>query len=55
MTAIRRILRSISGKFPQLYPELEVILEQALYASLSIDGMTASDEGLTCISELIYN
>jgi hypothetical protein len=27
ITAIRRVLNSISGKFPQLYPQLEEILE----------------------------
>jgi hypothetical protein len=27
ITAIRRILTSISGKYPQLYPQLEEILE----------------------------
>ena len=55
MSAIRRVLRAISGKFPQMYPELEGILEQPIYASLSEQGLTAADEGLTCVSELIYN
>ena len=27
MTAIRRVLNSISGKFPEIYPRLEAILE----------------------------
>lgn len=55
MSAIRKILNSISGKFPQLYPQLEEILEPALYVTLSEEGMSSTDEGLTCIAELIYN
>ena len=55
MTAIRRILHSISGKFPTLYPQLEVILEGALRGCLSEEGVSSADEGLTCVSELIYN
>jgi hypothetical protein len=54
-TAIRRVLNSISGKFPELYPQLEGILEQSIYISLSEIGQDNADEGLTCISELIYN
>lgn len=38
MTAIRRVLNSISGKFPDLYPQLEAILETAIYTSLSEAG-----------------
>lgn len=34
ITAIRRVLNSISGKFPELYPQLEAILEQSLYVTL---------------------
>ena len=55
MTAIRRVLNSISGRFPELYPQLEVILEQSILLSLSEAGATSTDEGLTCVSELIYN
>jgi hypothetical protein len=55
ITAIRRVLNSISGKFPELYPQLEVILEQSLYICLSEAGETSTDEGLSCIAELIYN
>ena len=55
MKAVRQLLHSISGKVPTLYPQLEVILEQAIYATLSENGMTAADEGLTCIAELVYN
>jgi hypothetical protein len=55
MTAIRRVLSSISGKFPQLYPVLEQILIPALQITLTEQGSTNADEGLTCIAELIYN
>ena len=55
MTAIRRVLNSISGRFPELYPQLEEILEQALYTSLSEAAEICADEGLTCIAELLYN
>lgn len=55
MSAIRKVLNSISGKFPDLYPQLEGVLERALYTTLSHDGMSSVDEGLTCIAELIYN
>jgi hypothetical protein len=55
MTAIRRVLGSISGKFPQIYPNLEKILEKSLYICLSQAGQSSADEGLTCISELVYN
>jgi hypothetical protein len=55
MGAIRRVLNSISGKFPALYPQLETVLETALHTTLSPEGMSSVDEGLTCIAELIYN
>lgn len=35
ISAIRRVLNSISGKFPDLYPQLESVLEKALYTTLS--------------------
>lgn len=55
MTAIRRVLNSISGKFPKIYPELEAILEHPIKLSLTEAGATSVDEGLSCIAELIYN
>lgn len=54
-TAIRRVLNSISGKFPQFYPDLEAILQKPIECSLTEQGQDNADEGLTCISELIYN
>jgi hypothetical protein len=35
ITAIRRVLNSISGKFPELYPQLEIILEKSLHLTLT--------------------
>ena len=55
MTAIRRILQSISGKFPEVYPALEEILEQPILATLNDHGTESTDEGLTCLCELAYN
>lgn len=55
MTAIRRILQSISGKYPELYPQLEEVLEQPILITLNDIGTESTDEGLTCLSELIYN
>ena len=55
MTAIRRVLNAVSGKFEELYPQLEEILEEAIYMSLSEAGSSSTDEGLTCIAELLYN
>ena len=40
---------------PSQLRDLEEILEPALYTCLSERGMTSADEGLTCVSELIYN
>ena len=55
MTAIRRILQSISGKYPDLYPQLEAVLEQPILITLNDIATESTDEGLTCLSELIYN
>ena len=55
MTAIRRILNSISGRFADMYPQLEQILEQSILATLNDYGTESTEEGLTCLCELIYN
>ena len=55
MTAIRRILQSISGRYPELYPQLEECLEQPILITLNDVANESTDEGLTCLSELIYN
>ena len=54
-SAIRKVLNSISGKFPELYPQLESILEQAISVALSDNGADNADEALTCVAELLYN
>jgi len=55
MTAIRRVLQSISGKLPELYPTLEAILEQSIYLCFVDSGADNVEEGITCVTELIYN
>ena len=55
MTAIRRILQSISGKYPEMYPQLEEILEAPILTTLTDICTDSTDEGLTCLCELIYN
>lgn len=55
MTAIRRVLKSISGKYKELYPQLEEILEQPLMATLTEHGQSSVEEGIACIAELLYN
>jgi len=55
MTAIRRILNSISGKYPDMYPQLEEILEAPILTTLNDIATDSTDEGLTCLCELIYH
>lgn len=55
MTAIRRILQSISGRYPDMYIQLEEVLEQPILVTLNDYGTESTDEGLTCLCELIYN
>ena len=55
MSAIRKVLNSINGTIPAIYPEIEKVLETALYTTLTPEGMSSVDEGLTCIAELIYH
>ena len=55
MSAIRRVLESISGKYKELYPQLEEILEQPLQLTLTEAGASAVEDGISCISELLYN
>lgn len=55
ITAIRRVLQSISGKFPTLYPQLEQLLKQPIIESIRDPAGNSVDEGLTCLSELLYN
>ena len=55
MTAVRRIMQSISGRFPEMYPQLEQVLEQPINTTLQDKFTVSTDEGLTCLAELIYN
>ena len=55
MTAIRRILNSISGRYPELYPQLEEVLQQPILTTLNDYATESTDEGLTCLCELVYN
>jgi len=55
ITAIRRILKSISGMNLPLYPQLEEILEQPIIATLTDPQAMSVEEGLSCLSELLYN
>ena len=55
MTAIRRILQSISGRFTEMYPQLEEVLEAPILATLNDFGTESTDEGLTCLCLLIHN
>ena len=57
MTAIRRVLESLqhsNGSYKELYPQLEAILEQPLLATLSEQGQSSVEEGITCLSHLLY-
>jgi hypothetical protein len=38
-----------------IYPQLEEILEQPIIATLTDQQATSVDEGLSCLSELLYN
>ena len=55
MQAIKRVLSSISGKYKELYPQIEEILEQPLMMTLTLNGNSTTEDGLSCISELLYN
>ena len=56
MSAIRRILQSIGGgKYTELYPQLEQCLQQTIYETLNDEDTVSTDEGLTCLAELLYN
>lgn len=56
MTAIRHVLtsiRSVAHK-EQMYQELEVILQECLTITITQPDNMSVEEGLTCISELLY-
>lgn len=55
LTAIRRILQSISGKYIELYPKLEEILYQPILEALNDPRGTSVEEALSCLAELLYH
>jgi hypothetical protein len=55
MSAIRRILESISGRFPELWPQLEVILEEPILTCLRDPNQQSTEDGLHCLAELTHN
>jgi hypothetical protein len=55
ITAIRRILQSISGKHQDIYPNLAVILHQPILEALNDPRAVSVEEALLCLAELIYN
>lgn len=55
MTAIRRILQSISGKYAELYPKLEQILHQPIVMALNDEKGNSIEEALSCLTELLYH
>lgn len=55
MTAIKRVLNSISGEYKHLYPELEQILEKPIEVTFTEAGSSSIEDGITCLAELLYN
>lgn len=55
MTAIRRVLESISGQYKELYPQIEELLERPIEATFTEAGSSSIEEGITCLSEILYN
>jgi hypothetical protein len=48
-------MQSISGMNLPIYQELEVILEQPIITTLTDPQATSVGEGISCLSELLYN
>ena len=55
MTAITRVLKSISGQYKELYPQLEEILEKPIEMTFTEAGVSSIEDGITCLAELLYN
>ena len=58
LIAFMRVVESIyiiAEQQPQLYPELEEILQDSLLLCFTADGANSADEALTCLSEIVYN
>ena len=55
MTAIKRVLNSISGEYKHLYPQLEEILEKPIEVTFTEAGNSSIEDGISCLAELLYN
>jgi hypothetical protein len=55
MSAISRVLKSISGQYKELYPQLEELLEKPIEVTFTDAGCSSIEDGITCLSELLYN
>jgi hypothetical protein len=55
MSAIRRILESISGMCHELYPELECILQEPILKTIEDLNQQSTEDGLHCLAELTFN
>ena len=55
MTAISNVLKSISGQYRDLYPRLEELLEKPIEITFTEAGASSIEDGITCLSELLYN
>ena len=57
MSAIRRIIQTLNGNpdLLHLYPQLENVLKQPIYETLNDQDTASTDEGLTCLAELLYH
>lgn len=55
MTAVTRVLKSISGQYKDLYPQLEELLEKPIEATFTEAGASSIEDGITCLAELLYN
>ncbi len=55
MTAIKRVLNSISGEYKHLYPQLEEILEKPIEVTFTEAGVSSIEDGISCLGELLYN
>ena len=55
ISAIRRILQSLNGRYIEMYPKLEEVLKQPIYETLNDIETSSTDEGLTCLTYLLYH
>lgn len=56
MKAIRRVLESISGgQYKHYYPQIEELLDQPISACFTSLGQDSTEEGISCLAEILYN